>query len=91
MFLPLYYYLYCYHHHVYPDEFPTKYDPILSAAKTMSLPVTYKQYYHKLAEHAMIKLVAICNVKETSYAWVGDDRMEVLKPDLKVEVGKNQN
>ncbi|KAG7161386.1 Hemocyte protein-glutamine gamma-glutamyltransferase-like 3, partial [Homarus americanus] len=55
-------------------------------SKTLSLPVTYKQYYHKLVEHAMIKLVAHCTVDETSYAWVDDDRFEVLKPAIKVEV-----
>ncbi|XP_045598315.1 hemocyte protein-glutamine gamma-glutamyltransferase [Procambarus clarkii] len=54
--------------------------------KTLALPVTYKQYYHKLVEHAMIKLVAICTVEETSYAWFGDDRFEVLKPRINVQI-----
>lgn len=57
-----------------------------SETKTLSLPVTYKQYYHKLVEHALVKLVAICSVEETSFAWIGEDRFEVLKPRLKVEL-----
>lgn len=55
-------------------------------AKTLSLPVQYDEYYTKLVEHAMVKLVAICNVKETSYSWIGDDKFQVLKPSIKIEI-----
>lgn len=55
-------------------------------AKTLSLPVQYNEYYTKLVEHAMVKLVAICNVKETSYSWIGDDKFQVLKPSIKIEI-----
>lgn len=57
-----------------------------SEVKTLSLPVPYTKYYHRLVEHALIKMVVHCNVEETSYAWVDDDCFEVLKPDVKVEV-----
>lgn len=53
--------------------------------KTLSLPVPYSQYYKKLVEHAMVKMVAHCRVEETSYAWIGDDCFEVTKPDMLVE------
>ncbi|KAK3850176.1 hypothetical protein Pcinc_043099, partial [Petrolisthes cinctipes] len=59
-----------------------------SETKTLSLPVRYREYYHKLVEHAMIKMVAHCNVEETSYAWVDDDCFEVLKPDINVKVDR---
>lgn len=52
----------------------------------MTMEVTYGDYYEKLVEHAMVKNVAICTVAETSYAWVGDDGMEIQKPDIKIEV-----
>lgn len=54
-------------------------------SKTLSLPVPYEKYYDKLVEHAMVKMVAHCRVKETSYAWVGDDCFEVTKPDVLVQ------
>lgn len=50
----------------------------------------YSQYYKKLVEHAMIKMVAHCRVEETSYAWVGDDCFEVTKPDMLVEVSGDE-
>lgn len=54
--------------------------------KSLSLPVTADQYYHKLVEYGMVKLVALCNVKETSYSWADEDHFEFLKPRIKVEV-----
>lgn len=54
--------------------------------KSMTMDVTYGDYYEKLVEHAMIKNLAICTVAETSYAWVGDDAMEIQKPDIKIEI-----
>nr|CCQ25772.1 transglutaminase [Macrobrachium rosenbergii] len=54
--------------------------------KTLSLPVKYKDYFPLLVEHAMIKLVAICNVKETSFSWVGEDKFQVIKPDMIIEL-----
>lgn len=47
----------------------------------------YRDYYDKLVEHSMIKMVAHCKVEETSYEWMDDDCFEVLKPDIKVQVG----
>uniref|UniRef100_A0A0P4WF09 protein-glutamine gamma-glutamyltransferase n=1 Tax=Scylla olivacea TaxID=85551 RepID=A0A0P4WF09_SCYOL len=53
-------------------------------SKTLSLPVPYSQYYSKLVEHAMVKMVAHCRVEETSYAWMGDDCFEITKPAILV-------
>ncbi|XP_045105578.1 hemocyte protein-glutamine gamma-glutamyltransferase-like [Portunus trituberculatus] len=54
-------------------------------SKTLSLPVPYSQYYSKLVEHAMVKMVAHCRVVETSYAWMGDDCFEITKPSVLVK------
>ncbi|XP_042874695.1 hemocyte protein-glutamine gamma-glutamyltransferase-like [Penaeus japonicus] len=54
--------------------------------KNMTMEVTHGDYYEKLVEHAFVRNVAICTVSETSYAWVGDDGLEIQKPDVKIEI-----
>ena len=58
------------------------------AEDNLQLPVSYNDYYDKLVEYSMIKIQAIANVKETTQTWIDQDIFQVIKPSLKIEVGK---
>lgn len=54
----------------------------------ITLTVEYKEYWKRLQEQCMIKMYAICRVKETGQTWTDEDDFQVEKPPLKIEVPK---
>ncbi|XP_076069414.1 hemocyte protein-glutamine gamma-glutamyltransferase-like isoform X2 [Oratosquilla oratoria] len=52
--------------------------------KELPLTVTYNEYWQKLREHCMVKMYAICRVKETGQTWTDEDDFQVEKPRLKI-------
>ncbi|KAK7066356.1 hypothetical protein SK128_022864 [Halocaridina rubra] len=63
-------------------EFPLR----SNETQEFSLPVNYASYCEKLVEYSTIRILALCSVKETNYIWVGEDKFQVLKPNIKLEV-----
>lgn len=54
----------------------------------LKLAVSADDYMDKLVEYSMMKLCAICTVKETRQTWAQEDDFQVLKPTLDIEVMK---
>lgn len=52
----------------------------------LALTIKYSEYWKKLIEHCLIKMYAICRVKETHQTWTEEDDFQVMKPSLDIQV-----
>jgi len=57
----------------------------------LRLSVKPDEYLEKLVEYCNMKIYAIATVLETNETWGEEDDFQVLKPNLDIKVGYNED
>ena len=52
----------------------------------MRISVTLQDYQSKFADHTLVKIFSIANVKETHQTWSEEDDFLLVKPNLVIHV-----
>lgn len=52
----------------------------------MRIRVTLEDYQSKFADHTLVKIFSIANVKETHQTWSEEDDFLLIKPNLVIHV-----
>lgn len=54
--------------------------------ETMRITVTPQDYLNKFADHSLVKIFSIANVKETHQTWSEEDDFLLVKPNLSIHI-----
>jgi len=70
-----------------------EFDPKISyfTGEELRLTVGPDEYMEKLVEYGIMKIFAICAVKETNQSWCEEDDFQVTKPKLNIAVSVVQS
>jgi len=52
----------------------------------LALTISYREYWRRLVEQCLIKMYAICRVKETHQTWSEEDDFQIIKPSIDIKV-----
>lgn len=64
---------------------------VFHTEEMLRLSVKPDEYLEKLVEYCNMKIYAIATVLETNETWGEEDDFQVLKPNLDIKVGYNED